>query len=88
MKQKKTATEIIADKFIKLLENGVTPWVKPWANWTSWSRLTGNDYNGANALLLSGGEYATFKQVMDSGGKIKKVLRVNRSYTTPNTLRT
>lgn len=70
--EKKNAADIIAAKFIEKLENNIVPWVKPWEHWTSWSRSTGNDYRGINTLLLSGGEFATFKQIKEDGGKVNK----------------
>ena len=69
---KKTVAEIVTQRFIDALEGGAVPWVKPWDEWTSWSRATGNDYQGANQLTLSGGEYVTFKQAQDQGIKINK----------------
>ena len=29
-------------------------------------------YRGINTMLLDGGEYATFKQIKEAGGKVKK----------------
>ena len=66
--------EIVTDRIIKQLEAGTIPWRKTWSgsqeavNWK-----TGKAYNGINRLLLGrGGEYATFKQITESGGKVKK----------------
>lgn len=70
--KKQTVAEIVTQRFIDALEGGAVPWVKPWEHWTSWSRMTGEDYHGANQLTLSGGEYVTFKQAKDSGINIKK----------------
>lgn len=70
--EKKNAADIIAAKFIEKLEHNIVPWVKPWEHWTSWSRSTGNEYRGINILLLSGGEFATFKQIKEAGGKVNK----------------
>lgn len=69
---KKTVAEIVTQRFINALEGGKIPWIKPWDNWTSWSRATGNDYRGANQLTLSGGEYVTFKQAKEQGIKVNK----------------
>src|SRR5699024_237036 len=33
---------------------------------------TGKRYRGINLMLLDGGEYATFKQIKDAGGKVIK----------------
>ncbi len=70
--EKKTVAEIITQRFIDALEADTIPWVKPWTHWTSWSRNTGNDYQGANLLTLSGGEYVTFKQAKEEGIQITK----------------
>ena len=70
--QKRNWTEEIANRFIDELENGTIPWVKPWDNWKSWSRNTGNDYQGVNQLMLSGGEFLTFNQIKEAGGHLEK----------------
>ena len=72
IENKKTVVEIITQRFIDALEGGKVPWVRPWEMWTSWSRATGNEYNGANLLTLGGGEYVTFKQAKEQGIKINK----------------
>ncbi|MCR8966138.1 zincin-like metallopeptidase domain-containing protein [Brevibacillus halotolerans] len=64
---------IITNKIIKLLEEGVVPWRKPWnsiglaVNW-----VTQKPYRGINTMLLEPGEYATKKQIKNAGGKIKE----------------
>lgn len=70
--EKKTVAEIVTQRFIDALNGGVIPWVRPWEMWSSWSRVTGNDYRGANLLTLSGGEYVTFKQAKEQGITINK----------------
>lgn len=69
---KRDWTKEIAEKFIARLEEGNIPWVKPWSDWKSWARKSGNDYKGINQLLLSGGEFVTFKQIVEAGGKLNK----------------
>ena len=69
---KKTVAEIITQRFIEALSLGNVPWFKPWEMWSSWSRATGNDYRGTNAMLLTGGEYVTFKQAKEQGISIEK----------------
>lgn len=65
--------EIVTDRIIKKLEQGTIPWRKPWSsrsmavNWKSQK-----PYRGVNAFLLDAGEYATFNQIQEAGGKIKK----------------
>jgi len=70
--EKKNVSEIITDRFVKALEGGQIPWVRPWELWNSWSRNTGDDYQGVNQLTLSGGEYVTFKQAKAEGITINK----------------
>ena len=65
--------EIITNRIIEQLEKGVVPWRMPWSinglarNWKSQRA-----YRGINAMLLSPGEYLTFKQVKAAGGNVKK----------------
>lgn len=63
----------ITNKIIEKLEEGVTPWRRPYSdncypvNWK-----TGKQYRGINLMLLDGGEYATYKQVKEAGGQVIK----------------
>lgn len=65
--------QIITDKIIEKLEKGSVPWKRSYSegnfpvNWK-----TGKVYRGINLLLLEAGEYATFKQIKEAGGKVKK----------------
>jgi antirestriction protein ArdC len=74
--------EDLVKQIIEDMDNGKPcPWEKPWfargmINWK-----TGREYNGMNALSLSCsadkrelsfGQWATFKQISDSKGKVKK----------------
>lgn len=71
--ESKTVYEIVTDKIIAKMEQGIIPWRIPW-NYTngavSWNTQKG--YRGINAMLLDPGEYATFNQITESGGKVKK----------------
>lgn len=71
---KKSVYEIVTDKIISKLEQGVIPWRRPWnagyVRPTSWA--TGKAYRGINRLLLEPGEYLTFNQVQALGGHVKK----------------
>ncbi|USK77801.1 ArdC family protein [Peribacillus frigoritolerans] len=65
--------EMVTDKIIEKLEQGVVPWRKPWVNGgaaVNWKTETA--YRGINTMLLEPGEYATFKQIKEAGGKVKK----------------
>ncbi|WP_079524973.1 MULTISPECIES: ArdC family protein [Halobacillus] len=64
--------EMITNQIIKKLEEGTVPWKKPFKNGVAINWKTQNPYRGINTMLLEGGEYATFKQIKESGGKVKK----------------
>lgn len=64
--------EIVTNKIIEKLEKGTIPWRKPFADRRAVNWLTQKPYRGINTLLLDGGEYATFKQIKEHGGKVKK----------------
>lgn len=72
-KEKPNVYEMVTNRIIEELEKGVIPWRKPWSasgvpvNW-----LTQKPYRGINSMLLPPGEYATFKQITDAKGKLKK----------------
>lgn len=81
-KAKKTAKEItkkdvysmITENIIAELEKGYIPWDKPWNGGKgAFNRITKKPYSLINQLLLKkSGEYATFNQWQQIGGKIKK----------------
>lgn len=64
----------VTNRIISQLEQGVIPWRKPWvASGDAISHTTGKQYSLLNQLLLGRpGEYVTFKQCQQEGGKIKK----------------
>ena len=64
----------ITTRIIAQMEEGVIPWQKPWvANGKAISRSTGKPYSLLNQMLLGRpGEYLTFKQCQEAGGKVKK----------------
>ncbi len=67
--------EIITDRIIKQLEQGIIPWSKPWIGVRdyAYSRSTGKPYSLLNQLLLDKpGEYLTFKQCSEAGGRVRK----------------
>lgn len=66
---------MITERIIEQLENGVIPWQKPWSGTHSgaYNRISNKPYSLLNQMILKhGGEYATFKQWSDLGGKIRK----------------
>lgn len=64
----------ITSRIITEMENGVIPWQKPWvASGSCVSYATGKPYSLLNQMLLGRpGEYATFKQVQQAGGYVRK----------------
>jgi antirestriction protein ArdC len=64
--------EIVTERIMEKLESGVIPWRKPWVNANAVNWVTQKPYRGINTMLLDPGEYATFKQIEEAGGKVKK----------------
>lgn len=66
--------QAITDRIIQQLEQGTIPWHKPWvASGEAVSHTTGKRYSLLNQILLGRpGEYVTFKQCQQEGGKVKK----------------
>lgn len=67
--------EMVTERIIKQLEQGIIPWQKPWTGVRSgaFNRVSKKHYSLINqAILEKPGEYATFKQWKDLGGHIKK----------------
>ena len=65
----------VTDRIIAELESGIIPWNRPWTGVSEGAirRSNGKPYSLINQLLLGKpGEYLTFKQCKDEGGKIKK----------------
>jgi antirestriction protein ArdC len=72
---KKSVYEMITERIIEQLEKGVIPWQKPWSGTHSgaYNRISNKPYSLLNQMILKhNGEYATFKQWSDLGGKIRK----------------
>lgn len=71
----KSVYEMVTDRIIEQLENGVIPWQKPWTSVRSgaFNRISKKPYSLLNQMLLKfDGEYATFKQWQDLGGHVRK----------------
>lgn len=64
--------EMVTEQIIEKLEQGTIPWQKPFLNSSAVNWKTQKEYRGINTLLLSAGEYATFNQIKEAGGKVKK----------------
>jgi len=71
---KESLYEVITNRIVDELESGIIPWRKPWiASGQAISHMTGKPYSLLNQMILGrGGEYVTFKQVQDEGGRVKK----------------
>ena len=64
----------VTDRIIAQMEQGQIPWVKPWRfNGRAISHTTGKPYSLLNQMLLGRpGEYVTFKQCQEAGGRVRK----------------
>lgn len=68
----------ITDRIVGLLEAGTVPWHKPWAGGAGFFNLKSKKpYRGVNVFMLAAAEFsspywASFKQIKDMGGTIKK----------------
>ncbi|KZE66868.1 antirestriction protein [Fictibacillus phosphorivorans] len=69
---KKSVYEIVTEKVMEELQKGVVPWRKPWINGGAVNWKTQKAYRGINVFLLESGEYATYKQIQEAGGKVRK----------------
>lgn len=67
-----TVYEIVTDEILKRLDQGVVPWRRPWYCPTARNWKTQKPYRGINAMLLQGGEYLTYKQALEAGGRVKR----------------
>lgn len=83
MRNNEVAEKVTAD-IIAALENGIVPWVQPWANLGMSSAInvtTGKRYRGVNTVVLACAQlsrsyqfsrWLTFKQARDAGGTVRK----------------
>ena len=71
----KNIYEMVTERIIEQLENGIIPWEKPWTGVHdgAFNRISKKPYSLLNQMLLQHkGEYATFKQWTELGGHIRK----------------
>ena len=70
----KKICEMVAERVLEELKNGVIPWNQPWFGSDRFvSHVNGKHYSLLNCMLLGKpGEYATFNQISKEGGKVKK----------------
>jgi antirestriction protein ArdC len=72
--------QIVTDRILTMLDNGVAPWRKPWKGGAAGvpsNHATGYAYRGVNVFLLAAAGYAvprflTFKQALALGGCVRK----------------
>ena len=70
--------EIVTEKIINLLEQGVVPWRKPWTSaGVPRNLVSKKPYRGINFFLLSASKYVspfwlTFRQANELGGHVRK----------------
>lgn len=73
--------EVITERIIKLLEQGVIPWKKPWVEGAALGEhqnlITQHQYRGINALLTVASGFSTpywltYKQAQEYGGQVRK----------------
>ena len=67
--------QMVTDSIIEQMEKGIIPWQKPWVGGTgvAISYTSRKAYSCLNQFLLGKpGEWLTWKQVYDRGGKVKK----------------
>lgn len=69
---KKSVAEMVTERIIERLEQGVCPWKKSWTGDSARSWKTQKPYRGINRWLLEDGEYISFLECKKADGKIKK----------------
>lgn len=71
----KSVYEMVTERIINQLEQGIIPWQKPWTGVRSgaYNRISKKSYSLINQMMLKhDGEYATFKQWENLGGHVRK----------------
>lgn len=78
----KNTYQDITDKIIAQMQQGIIPWTKPWISGGQIvSYATGKPYSFLNRMLLGRtGEYATFNQVQEAGGRVRKGAKADKIY--------
>lgn len=85
----KSVYQIVTDRIVEQMNKGIVPWQRPWHGTQDGaiSYTTGKPYSLLNQLLLGkGGEWLTFNQIVQLGGKLKKgakagIVTFCKSYT-------
>lgn len=71
----KNVYQMVTDRIIAQLENGIIPWEKPWTGVRdgAFNRVSKKSYSLLNQFILKhNGEYATYKQWTELGGQVRK----------------
>lgn len=71
-RDKKTVSQLVTEKIMAKLQQGNIPWIRGWNTEAPINWVTQKRYTGINRWLLDSGEYLTFKQIENAGGKLKK----------------
>lgn len=72
----KTVSQIIADRMIEQLEQGVVPWHKPWDKIAKkYNYVSGRQYDFMNQMILKHEGYITFDKAMSLGWKPNQSLK-------------
>src|ERR1700730_18363168 len=74
--------EIVTQRIIEQLENGVAPWKKPWTSKAPANLCSTKEYSGLNVLMLASQGFPsrcwlTFNQANKLGGHIKRGAKVS-----------
>lgn len=81
MEARKNVYQMVTDRIVEMMQNGLIPWQKPWhgpkgkesTEGMAISYVTRRAYSVINQWLLGEpGEYLTFKQIQERGGSIIK----------------
>jgi antirestriction protein ArdC len=71
----KNVYQMVTDRVIEQMQQGIIPWHRPWTGAAdgAMNYVTRRPYSLLNQLLLGrDGEWLTWKQIQDCGGKLKK----------------
>lgn len=76
-KTKTNVYQMVTERIVEQLQQGIIPWHKPWASFgeagEAINYVTRKPYSMLNQMLLCReGEYLTYKQLQQAGGKLKK----------------
>ena len=83
MASRLSSSEQITEAILSELDSGTVPWTKPWVvnEFGIVSHATGKAYSLRNRMLLKyGGEYATFNQIRNAGGHVRKGEKSSRVF--------